>query len=451
MTFRPQILSPVFIFFIKAPRVLESPFFQSIDLLPVYPFLARLNSAVFVSQIPDNEIVTQGSGSVNVPTCAHSILSALWELLFVQFAPSCESFSSVCFETFPPAFSGRSLPKSPFPGNHGASPETEVFGCLVNSLFFRFLLVIIKTGFPVCLVMFHKISHGNGRGFLQMVTINDIAARLGVSKSTVSKGLNQFGHDIVLGFKQMAEPDGWTVDVVPMDKDFQRNIPYSVFMMQNGYRGGFILGFSLIDPWMSEFKSCKIPTVLYDNYISTNPRVASVGCDSQDGFDQAVKHLVKLGHEKIGLISGPLESYIVKARYNAYINALSKFNLELNDNYIGLGYYISDSTRDNVQRMYELGVTAIICSHDIRAISAITECMDKGIRIPEDMSIIGFDDLPMTAYTEPPLTTVRQDRTALGKAGYYAMSCLQNELPICSILLRAPLVVRSSTGPARTA
>lgn len=330
-----------------------------------------------------------------------------------------------------------------------------------------------------------------------MVTINDIAAKLGVSKSTVSKGLNnatdiseemrrkiletavelgytnkrllnrekklciiienmdyntpnQFGHDILLGFKQMAEPDGWTVDIVPTDKDFQRNTPYSVFMMQNGYMGAFILGFSLIDPWMSEFKSCKIPTVLYDNYISTNPRVASVGCDSQDGFDQAVKHLVKLGHEKIGLISGPLESYIVKARYNAYINALSKYNLELNDNYIGLGYFISDSTRDNVQRMYDLGVTAIICSHDIRAISAITECMDKGIRIPEDMSIIGFDDLPMTAYTEPPLTTVRQDRSALGKAGYYAMSCLQNELPICSILLRAPLVVRSSTGPART-
>ena len=55
----------------------------------------------------------------------------------------------------------------------------------------------------------------------------------------------------------------------------------------------------------------------------------------------------------------------------------------------------------------------------------------------------------MTAYTDPPLTTVRQDRTALGKAGYYAMSCLQNDLPIGSIMLRAPLIVRGSTGPAR--
>lgn len=329
-----------------------------------------------------------------------------------------------------------------------------------------------------------------------MVTINDIAAKLGVSKSTVSKGLNnatdisaemrkkiletavelgysskrlmnrekklciiienmdyhtpnQFGYDIILGFRQMAEPEGWTVEIVPVDKNFQREIPYGVFMIQNGYLGAFILGFSLIDPWMAEFRTSKIPAVLYDNYIGSNPRIASVGCDSQEGFDQAVKHLLDLGHRKIGLISGPLESYILKARYNAYINALSKYNLELNEDYIGLGYFVADSTREHVQRMYDLGVTAIICSHDVRAVSAITECMNRGIRIPEDLSIIGFDDLPLTVSTDPPLTTVRQDRPALGKAGYYAMSCLLNDLPIGSIMLRAPLIVRSSTGAAR--
>lgn len=328
-----------------------------------------------------------------------------------------------------------------------------------------------------------------------MITINDIAAKLGVSKSTVSKGLNnatdiseemrkkiletavemgytnkrllnrekklciiienmdyhtpnQFGYDIILGFRQMAEPEGWTVEVVPVDKEFQRGIPYGVFMIQNGYLGAFVLGFSLIDPWMTEFRTSKIPAVLYDNCIGSNPRIASVGCDSQEGFDQAVKHLMDLGHRKIGLISGPLESYILKARYNAYINALSKYSLEINKDYIGLGYFVADSVREHVQRLYNLGVTAIICSHDIRAVSAITECMNRGIRVPEDLSIVGFDDLPLTASTEPPLTTVRQDRSALGRAGYYAMSCLLNNLPISSILLHAPLVVRSSTGAA---
>lgn len=327
-----------------------------------------------------------------------------------------------------------------------------------------------------------------------MTTINDIAARLGISKSTVSKALNhatdisddmrkkiletavemgyvnkrlqkreqkicilianmdydtpnQFGHDIVLGFQQMAEPEGFTVDIVPLTKETQQMTPYGVFMMEHGYQAAFVLGFSLLDPWIQEFPATHIPTVLYDNYIKNNPCVASIGCDSQEGFDLAVRHLVKQGHKKIGLISGPLDSYILKARYNAYLNAMDKYGLEVNENYIGLGYYVSESTRTYIPKLLDQGVTAILFSHDVRAISALTECHDRDVSVPDDLSIIGFDDLPMAAYTQPPLTTIRQDRIALGKCGYYAMSCLLNQIPIGSILLRAPLIVRDSTGP----
>jgi len=328
-----------------------------------------------------------------------------------------------------------------------------------------------------------------------MVTINDIADRLEISKGTVSKGLNgaadisddlrrkiletavemgyvnrrmqkrekklcilvenmdyatpnQFGHDIVLGFKQMAEPDDWTVDIVPINIDFQRGVPYGVFMMQNGYQASFILGLTLLDPWMKELRTSQAPAVLYDNYVKDNPNVASVGCDSQEGFELAIRHLMKLGHKKIGLISGPLDSYILKARYNAYLSALDKYDLEINENYIGLGYFVADSTKTYIPKLLKHGVTAILCSHDIRALSAITECADRGIRVPEDVSIIGFDDLPMTEYATPSLTTIRQDRIALGKCGFYALSCLLHKVAIGSILLRAPLIVRNSTGPA---
>ncbi len=328
-----------------------------------------------------------------------------------------------------------------------------------------------------------------------MATINDIAAKLGVSKSTVSKGLNNatdisdemkrriletavelgytnkrllkkeqklcifienmdyqtpnhFGHDIILGFKQMAELEGWVVDIIPVTPEFQRETPYGVFMIQQGYQASFVLGFSLLDPWMQEFRTVRIPTILYDNYVKSNPYIASVGCDSQEGFELAVKHLMKLGHQKIGLISGPLDSYILRARYHAYLDALEKYGLEINEDYIGLGYYVAESTRTYIPKLVEKGVTAILFSHDVRAISALTECDDRDIRVPQDISIIGFDDLPMTAYTLPPLTTIRQDRISLGKCGYYAMSCLLNQVPIGSILLRAPLIVRESTGPA---
>ena len=326
-----------------------------------------------------------------------------------------------------------------------------------------------------------------------MATINDIAAKLGISKSTVSKGLNnatdisaemrrkileaavelgytskhtqkrtkklcilienmnydtpnQFGYDIVLGFRQMAEMEDWIVDVIPLTLEFQKNTPYNVFMTDYSYQAAFILGLTLSDPWMAEFPSTTIPTVLYDNQIKNNPHIASIGCNNHEAFELAVEHLFKLGHRKIGLLSSPLDSYIMKARYNAYLDAMNKFDLEINGNYIGLGHYISESTRINVPQLIKQGVTAILCSHDIRAISVITECHDMGLRIPEDISIIGFDDLPMAAYTTPALTTLRQDRIALGKCGYYAVSCLLNQLPVESIQLRAPLIVRDSTG-----
>ena len=327
-----------------------------------------------------------------------------------------------------------------------------------------------------------------------MVTINDIAARLGISKSTVSKALgnatdvsedmrrriletavemgyinkrshkrerklcilvenmdfdtpNQFGHDIVLGFKQKAEPEGWNVDVVPITVETQKLTPYNVYMLEHGYQAAFILGLSLIDPWMKELRTTQIPTVLYDNYIKGNPCVASVGCDNKEGFELSVKHLKSLGHTKIGLISGPSDSYIMKARYNAYLSAMEKYDLEINDDYIGIGYFVAESTRKFVPRLINKGCTAILFSHDVRAISAITECNDRDIRIPEDLSIIGFDDLPMTEFTQPSLTTIRQDRISLGKCGYYALTCLLNKVPIGSIQLRATLVVRGSTGP----
>ena len=328
-----------------------------------------------------------------------------------------------------------------------------------------------------------------------MATINDIAVKLGISKSTVSKALNnatdisedmrrkiletaveigyinkrshkrerklcilvenmefdtpnQLGYDIVLGFKQKAEPEGWIVDVVPVTLEIQKLTPYNVYMMEHGYQASFILGFSLIDPWMKEFRTTHIPTVLYDNYIKSNPSVASVGCDNQEGFELAVKHLTSLGHKKIGLISGPSDSYIMKTRYNAYLRAMEKYGLEINEDYIGIGYYVAESTRKYIPRLLNKGCTAILFSHDVRAISAITECDDRDIQIPKDLSIIGFDDLPMTQYTQPSLTTIRQDRISLGKCGYYALTCLLNNVPIGNIQLRATLVVRGSTGPA---
>lgn len=325
-----------------------------------------------------------------------------------------------------------------------------------------------------------------------MVTLNDIAARLGISKSTVSKGLNnasdvsdelrrkiletatemgyigrrtvkklcifienmgykdpnQFGYDLIAGFLEMARPEGWIVDVVPLTEEYQRSVTYGDAMVQGGWRGAFVLGFSLLDPWMEEFKTARIPTVLYDNYVKENPLMASVGCDSAGGLAAAVRHLYSLGHRRIGLLSGPLDSFVIQQRYNAYVSALEECGLDVDEDLIGLGYFVADSTRKYLPKLLDKGVTAILCSEDARATALYTECRDRSLHIPRDVSIVGFDDLPIAAYMNPPLTTIRQDRLALGKCGYFTLSCLLNDVAIDSIHLRAPLMVRGSTGPA---
>ncbi len=331
-----------------------------------------------------------------------------------------------------------------------------------------------------------------------MPTINDIAKKLGVSKSTVSKALNNgsdvsetlrkkiletaveigyernrvrkdiskklciivenmdaekpsgFGYDIAMGFKKLAIPDGWDVTIEYVTIEMQKEISYDVFMLEHEYKGAFILGFALRDPWMEELKTAKTPAVLYDNYIKENPRVSYVGINNEEGFDYSISYLKKLGHKKIGYIGGALESHITLARHNAYLRGMQTHDLPVTEKMIGYSYFVSECIHRYLPILLKEQVTAILCAHDRLANAVITQCQEFGYRVPEDISVIGFDDAAFSAYTSPPLTTIRQDRTALGNCGYYALTSLLNATPISMLLLRAELIERESAGPART-
>ena len=101
---------------------------------------------------------------------------------------------------------------------------------------------------------------------------------------------------------------------------------------------------------------------------------------------------------------------------------------------------------NHLPRCLENVITAIICNQDTLASATLTQCQQLGFQIPDDISIIGFDDLPIAACTSPPLTTIRQDRLELGKSGFFALSSLLNHIPISTYLLHAQLIQRESTG-----
>ena len=97
-------------------------------------------------------------------------------------------------------------------------------------------------------------------------------------------------------------------------------------------------------------------------------------------------------------------------------------------------------------RPHWMGMTAIICSHDLLANAAMIQCQQFGIRIPDDLSIIGFDDLPISSTLHPLLTTIRQDRLELGRTGYFSLNSMLHGVALSRTLLHPELVVRASTA-----
>ena len=326
-----------------------------------------------------------------------------------------------------------------------------------------------------------------------MATIKDIANRLGISISTVSKGLNgasdisqdlrqlvldtavemgystkrskkeeyrklclfvtnmeyltedTFGYEIVLGFKQNAFQHKWDVTVVEIDVEFQKTHKYDTYLLQHGYCGAFVLGLALHNPWMEQMKTTTMPTILFDNFIDGNPNVGCLGTDSHEGIHLAVEHLVNLGHRKIAFLNGSSGSLVSEERQEAFENAIKEYKVDCNTRMMARDNFAADSAYHHVPVFLEEGASAIVCGNDLIAQGAIETCLKAGYRIPEDISIIGFDNLPIAATTTPPLTTISQQRNELGRCAYITLQSLINHVCISKVMLRPQLVERSST------
>ncbi len=331
-----------------------------------------------------------------------------------------------------------------------------------------------------------------------LATLDDIAQELGISKGTVSKALNgardvsrktqqavlekavelgysrlsrsselpriaifvinmfyskpdDFGYDIIVGFQKAASPAGYQVEVIPLTRQLQEENRYDEYMMQGNYCGALFLGLSLLDPWIQEFQTCKTPTVLYDNHVRGNPNVCEVAVDNIESIELAVNYLRSLGHTRIGYLSSALEAYVYRQRYQAFIRVMTGMGLAADETVMGNEFHLNACLSQHLPRLIRNGCTAIICSHDMLAHSAMFYCRELGLRVPEDISIMGHDDIPMCRFTHPPLTTIRQNRPALGKSAFYALSCRLNDVPLSTHLLHPELIRRASCGPVSSA
>lgn len=339
------------------------------------------------------------------------------------------------------------------------------------------------------------------------VTIDDVARRAGVSASTVSRALSGKGNlapetvDLVrrvadeLGYvprkytRKEAEQAGGTVSLLISGfHDLQNNTFYSQIvagvesvLAGANYRllfktisgtlsedrevidelvptqdGIVLVGYEVDVEVIARIKEFRKPFVLVDNDCWAL-NIDTVTNDNLSGARRLVTHLIELGHSRIGFVGGPYTHVSLDERYNGYKQALKNAGLEKPADCISFaapqfdtehGYAVALKM---LRRASELP-TAVFAANDALAIGVIKAARELGLRVPEDLSVAGFDDIEMSRYITPALTTVRVHQYEMGmEAGKRLLDLIRGEVtkPL-KIVLSTELVIRKSTAaPAR--
>ena len=157
-------------------------------------------------------------------------------------------------------------------------------------------------------------------------------------------------------------------------------------------------------------------------YLKNTPgddRVSSVTCNDQKGGYQATKYLIDLGHTSIATILGPVNEECTSDRLKGYQKALAEIQVTPDKQFLIHGDWTAQSGLEAVEKILTVRprVSAVFAQNDRMAIGAIRGLREAGLRVPEDISVIGYDDIPLTSYFDPPLTTIRQPLDQIGKIG----------------------------------
>jgi len=177
-------------------------------------------------------------------------------------------------------------------------------------------------------------------------------------------------------------------------------------------------------------------------YVSTDDHAAS---------DLAVEHLTSLGHTRIGLAVGPDRFVPAIRKIAGFRQAMARLVPDLDvEPLIERSLFTVEGGQAAAVRLLESGCTAIVCGSDLMALGAIRAVRDAGRQVPRDVSVVGYDDSPLIAFTDPPLTTLRQPVQGMGEAAVRALvdEIAGQHAPRAEYVFRPELVVRGSTGAA---
>ena len=263
---------------------------------------------------------------------------------------------------------------------------------------------------------------------------------------------NPFFTSVVRGIEDVAYQHGYSLVLCNSDEDPEKEKLYVNVMRAEEVAGVILASASQADTPVDDLLTYNIPVVAIDRKIDHRP-IDTVLAANIEGARAAVAHLIELGHHCIGFIGLPLTRTPGKERYAGYQSVMREHNLPTSQDFIRIsdakqqgGY---ESTRDLIAS--QPCITAFFVANNLMALGALTAIRERGLRIPEDISIVGFDDMPWATLLQPPLTAVAQPTYELGRrAGELLLERLQNpHKPVANVQLDTTLIVRGSSGKPR--
>jgi LacI family transcriptional regulator len=223
--------------------------------------------------------------------------------------------------------------------------------------------------------------------------------------------------DIFKGVYREISESRFELSIYLIDSQKQKQQSYVQYCRERNIGGAILQGIRTDDPYYKELINTDIPCVVLDIMNETeNGMIGSVSIDNAKASKEMALYLLERNHRKLAIMTGTKETYVNKERMKGVEEALGEYGLKLSD-IDALDADFSEETAYELTKAYlqKNEPTAFLCFSDLMAFGVMKAVKEAGLNIPEDISVTGFDDLVFSAFTQPPLTTIKQDFVQIGK------------------------------------
>ena len=262
---------------------------------------------------------------------------------------------------------------------------------------------------------------------------------------------NPFFPELIQSFEEIAVAHGYEILVSSSNSDPVILANCVRRMLERKVDGVAVLSFGAEEPVLDQLLHRDVPMVLAE-FRPDDPKVSTILLDYNTGIRAAVNHLSDLGHRRIAFLAGPHTLHSAITRETDFLSAMEAAGLGIQKQWIIECDHTLKGGVTGFGKLQDLAIrpTAILCSNDMTAIGVLRAAYMKGLHVPQDLSVIGLDDIDFAEFTLPPLTTIRLSRLELAHAAFEALR-QQTEEPDNpklqhEFLVSTSLVIRGSTG-----